>query len=49
MFIGGGIGAVVITIIALLLGINPGDLMQEGSARLRRKRRMARRTKARSS
>ena len=32
MFVGGGIGAVVITIIALMLGINPGDLMQEGSA-----------------
>jgi uncharacterized protein len=32
MIVGGGIGAVVITIIALLLGVNPGDLTQEGSA-----------------
>jgi predicted metalloprotease len=32
MFIGGGIGAVVLTVIALLLGINPGDLTQDTSA-----------------
>jgi uncharacterized protein len=32
MFVGGGIGAVVLTIIALLFGINPGDLTQDNTA-----------------
>ncbi len=31
MYVGGGIGAVVLTVIALLLGVDPGDLTQ-GSA-----------------
>ena len=32
MFVGGGIGTLVLIVVALLFGINPGDLMQENSA-----------------
>jgi uncharacterized protein len=30
--VGGGLGAIVLTIVALVLGVNPGDLMQGGAA-----------------
>lgn len=32
MAMGGGIGALVLTVVALLFGVNPGDLMQGGQA-----------------